>query len=180
MSTERRVGFTMIEIVIAMAVAIILLAAVHSTVQAMTRSAQRIQDEHAEQARLQRFIEILRRDLQGWYEKSENAPPAASAVDAEKPFLRFTTTADSLSPSENEAARAGEIQYALRRSESRIEVVRKETNSGATTDVVVWDTQQIVTIDFQKNNVWVPDWSEKDRPKCVRLILGARTLLITP
>jgi len=182
MRVGQRRGFTMIEIIVAMAVAVILLVCVHSTVQAMSHTAKRIQEIHADQARLQRFLEILRRDLKGWYEKAEGASPNTNAsAENAIPFLRFTTTSDGLEPSGNaNRMRAGEIQYILRRTGSDTEVVRSQTSSNAGMEVVVWRSRENFTVEFEKNKAWVAEWGSKERPDCVKLVLGMRSLFITP
>jgi len=177
-----RRGFTMIEIIIAMAVAVILLVSIHSTVQAMSHTAKRIQETHAEQARLQRFLEILRRDLKGWYEKAEGASPNANAsVEDVTPFLRFNTTTDGLEPSSNASQmRASEIQYILRRIGSDTEVIRRETSSNAGMEVVVWKTRENITVEFERNKTWVAEWGSKERPACMRFLFGTQYLVFAP
>jgi len=182
MNAKRCSGFTMIEIIIAMAVAIILLVSVHSTVQAMTITAKRIQETHVEQARKQRFLEIIRRDLQGWYEKSETAQPAAnSSAEQVPPFLRFTTTTDGLATGESSSStRACEIQYTLRRSPNSTDVIRKESSNTAGAEVVVWTTQHVFNVEFEKKGEWIAEWSAKERPTCTRFLFGTQYIVIVP
>ncbi|MBI3828874.1 MAG: type II secretion system protein, partial [Planctomycetes bacterium] len=67
MSRPRRNAraFTLIEMVIAIALATAMIVAVNSTTQAMSATARRQQVAARAEARFDRFLEIIRRDLQG-------------------------------------------------------------------------------------------------------------------
>jgi type II secretory pathway pseudopilin PulG len=177
-------GFTMIEVVIASAVAVILLAAVHSTVTAMSRSAKNIRKNSEQHAGMQRFLEILRRDLQGWCVTENEATPNAAGTPAGetplKALLNFTTTADGLTQDiQSDRHRASSVAYSVRASPEGTEVLRTEGNQAQAGEVVVWKDRRALTIEFLKDKKWVAEWTGKERPACLRVRSGADEIYLS-
>ena len=96
-------AFTLIEVVMAMAIALIIVTVIYTTTQAMATTAKRQGEMSEKDAQTAKFLEILRRDVRGRVVKS--AKQGATAVDVEKSpdqtqdtaLLEITSTADSLS-----------------------------------------------------------------------------------
>lgn len=183
MNARRPMGFSMIEVVIASAVAVVLLAAVHSTVTAMSRSAKNIRKNSEQRAGMQRFLEILRRDLQGWI-VTESAPATNATGHSTKDnpqnaFLSFTTTADGLLQFDtSNRRRASKVSYALRTSPNGTEVLRTEGGSAQAEEAIVWKTRRSIAIEFLKDKKWVAEWIGKERPTCLRIRSGSEEMYL--
>src|SRR5476649_2572617 len=134
--TRKRSGFTMIELVIAIAITAILAAGVYAATQSMTQVARRQAAACERQDRLDRFFEIVRRDIRGWIP----APPSSKPqqLGQEPAFgeltLVLTTTADSLGASAN---RAVEVQYVVHKVLKHYEIERSETGGTSQASTLV-------------------------------------------
>lgn len=69
---KRNSGFTMIELVVATAIAALLVTGIYSATQSSTAAARRQMKFAREEAKTARAIEIMRRDLRGWNSRGRN------------------------------------------------------------------------------------------------------------
>ncbi len=95
-------GFTMLEVVIAIALTAMIVLAVTAVTRASAQTAQRVKTATADEPRLAVAIEIIRRDLAGWYEPPRTAQQPNTALLSPAPgeiLLSFETFADGLASS---------------------------------------------------------------------------------
>ena len=190
MTRPRRVacpkGFTMIEMVIALAIGSGIVVAVYSTTQALSGVARRQEAASSEDARWQRFVEVLRRDVRGWVSVKETAGTRqAELPGGDRALLRFPTTADSLASE----VLAGEkdcpsravstLQYLVRQTSRGFEITRLESNAGgAAFELGLYRSTDAPKIEFLAGSQWVTVWTGKARPEAVRITAGARSVFV--
>lgn len=188
---RRPSGFTVIEMVIAIALAVSMIVSVYSATQAMSDTARRQKELSAQNMRREKFIEILRRDLRGWIVQSQ--PPAATPTtpsakaggsDSDQALLKFNTTADALSGSLRgdaaPSARAiANLQYVQRKSASGFEIVRIEsTPDGKTAELRLAQFTEAPKVEFFDGTKWTDQWTAKQRPPLLRLTIAGRVQVI--
>ena len=200
---SNRRGFTLIELILAVAITVLLVACVYSATQAMSNTARRQIELGAKQTRRDRFEEIVRRDLRGWMQPKPtdaNATPAtpapptptqptapASAPTPDNPILlQFFTTADALTsalPSASASApisRSTSMQYVVHKSSDGFEIARIELTSTnlAASEIVLYRSVDEPKVEVFDGKAWFTEWKRSDRPKAVRWTLGPDTLVI--
>lgn len=190
MNRQRRPsGFTVIEMVIAIALAVSMIVSVYSATRAMSDTAQRQKDLSLQNLRRQRFADILRRDLRGWVVQAQSgamtAPAPAGAQtqsDETQSLLQFNTTTDSLASAiqtgSSDAMRGiTNLQYALRKNGDNSEIVRIEVGGNAC-ELALLQSTHALKIEFFDGTKWASQWSGKQRPALIRVTVEGRVNVI--
>lgn len=190
-------AFTLVEVVVAFALAAVLVVAVYSATQAMTSSAVRQNTSAKADARWRRFEEILRRDARGWIalrpvtvqQSIPGAPakaPGLSGDSADLELLNFTTSAGSLS-TEAEPARAVGLRYMLHGSAGDFALLRVESKpaqrmeSGplsAVAPLLLRHCAGRPKIEFFDGIRWRDTAPANQRPVALKLVVGERMVFI--
>jgi prepilin-type N-terminal cleavage/methylation domain-containing protein len=176
----KRRGFTMIEVVVAVAIAAVLVIAIQMAVSSMTHTANVQKDAALRANQRQRFIEILRRDLRGWVEKSKDALPANPSSADNNVLFAFTTTSDPLIAGADATGiqRTTDVEYLTEKGAFGIELLRKESHLQGTTAVLpMLRISEAVTLEYYDGQKWTSQWQRKERPVLVRLTAGSLTAL---
>ncbi len=187
---SRPPGFTLIELILAVAITVLLATCVYSATQAMSGTARRQAALTSKQTRRDRFEEIIRRDLRGWLPSKSSAgasgatntqPVSASA--GKQSILKFVTTADGLSSFQTAAfptpKRATTIEYVLREMDSIFEIDRIDvTPPMPTVQMVLYRSVEEPKVESFDGTKWLPQWTRNDRPSAIRWTLGADVIVI--
>jgi hypothetical protein len=176
----------MIEMVIALAIGSGIVVAVYSTTQALSGVARRQEAASSEDARWQRFVEVLRRDVRGWVTTKETASTRQAELPGEdKVLLRFPTTADGLASEalagekESPSRSVSTLQYLVRYSSRGFEITRLESNAGgATLELGLYRSAEAPKIEFLSGSQWVAAWTGRGRPDAVRLTVAKRSVFV--
>lgn len=128
-------GFTLIEVVIAVAIASSLVAAVYTALASTSRTAERQMRHARRDARRIRAIEILRADFRGRVE-----------LETEGETIILKTTADGFSP--YQAARSGLVTYSVQEEG----LVRTEGEGDMAMEVLL--TKEPVEFQFWEEGMW--------------------------
>jgi prepilin-type N-terminal cleavage/methylation domain-containing protein len=178
-------GFTVIELVLAIAITAILATCVYSATQSMSATARRQKDVSSQQSRRDRFEEIVRRDLRGWLpSKSAQSTKPTESSDVLS-SLQFNTSADSLSgtisASPTPMLRSTAVQYIVHKVGDSYEFERLEMASGnAQFKVVLFRSTAEMVIEFFDGSKWLPGWTGNDRPKAIRIAMGDDGFVVRP
>lgn len=184
-----RQGFTLIELILAVAITVVLATCVYSATQAMSGTARRQGEISAKQTRRDRFEEIIRRDLRGWLplrSSTGSTNPDAKAAptsNENQTLLKFMTTADGLTNIQTSALpapqRATSIEYVLRKLDNAFEVDRiEECTSRPAITIVLYQGSDEAKVEAFDGTKWLPKWSRNDRPSAVRWTLGSDVILV--
>ena len=189
---RRPLGFTVLELVVAIAITVVLIAAVSSVTRALTDTARRQRELSATVLRREKCAELLRRDLRGWMEKdsvsvggpvgSLNSAPSRKPGE-DPPVLQFDTLADGLSVSfansGNGARAVSNVQYFIRKSATGYDFVRAETGTdGQTFELLIFQSTEAPRVEFYAGKEWVEIWDFSKRPTGVRVTLGAMVFAV--
>jgi prepilin-type N-terminal cleavage/methylation domain-containing protein len=163
----RHEGFTLIEMIVAMAIGVMLVTGVYAATQSMTRAARTQADAAKTGAPLRRAEEIVRNDLRGWI---ENTPTNTGAMGDETVLLSFTTASDSLVMASLPGARSSiSVRYLVRRVLGQFELIRIEGSSL----LPLLRTNVTPKIAYYDGAEWSRAWSKKERPAAIRLETAA-------
>lgn len=177
---RRPAGFTVIEMVIAIAVAVSMIVAVYSATRSMSDTAKRQKEMALQNMRQQKFADILRHDLRGWVVQTQSGAISAAAIstpsesEGSQSLLQFNTTADGLSS----AVQAGsadpmraitKLQYSLRKNGDAFQIVRIETGADGKGSELVLQSAQALKMEFFDGTKWVSQWSGRQRPTLIRI-----------
>jgi len=178
-------GFTLIELVIAISITVVMVVFVYSATQGMARSARRQQELKRESEKWQIFENLLRRDVRGWYiQKKDSNVLSTTAVDPnETRLLTFTSTCDSLAAS---AVRSTDDSLpALQHSGSTvIYVARKQFNEyriqrvQGGLELPLLSTKALPEVEYYDGKRWITQWTQKDRPTAVRIKVEEKQVFI--
>ena len=186
MIARRSPGFTMIEVILAFAIAAMLVTMVSVTVTALQASARRQKRAAGIEARSFRFEEILRRDLRGWIvvEGEHGAAPQPTA-GGDEVLLAFRTTADALSDSADgqqkfQAARSTQVLYRLRRLGAGFQITREEqAPQGSVTELPLLGVAQPPKVELLRDGAWgSAEPQDPKRPEAARISLATRVILV--
>lgn len=180
---RRPSGFTLIEVVIAMAIGVCIVLVVIGTVQSLSRAARTLSTTGVEDEAWLRFVGVFRRDVRGWIpgeERQERSHRADS--DSERPFFVCQTTADPLCA----ATRSGEqpvprmvtVRYSVKREGEEFAIVRQEACKSESFSVPVLRTKAEPRIEFFDGQGWNASGVGAQRPVAVRLIVGPRAAIL--
>jgi prepilin-type N-terminal cleavage/methylation domain-containing protein len=179
---RRPSGFTLIEVVIAMAIGVFVVLAVIGTVQSLSRAARTLEASGAEDDAWLRFSAIFRRDVRGWVpgeERREGTTPASESV---KPFFVFQTTADALFGSaqagEQPAPRMAAVRYSVKRDGEEFTIVRREDGKPNHSTVPILRTKSDPKIEFFDGQRWNAGSQGQQVPVAVKLTVGSRSILV--
>ena len=186
---NHRHGFTLIELILAVAITVLLATCVYSATQAMSGTARRQGAISSKQTRRDRFEEIIRRDLRGWLPlKSSSGSATAStqpapAPDDKQSLLKFVSTADALSSFQTAAfptpQRATNIEYLLRKTDNTFEIDRIEvTRLKPAVQMVLYQSAEEPKVESFDGTKWLSQWTRNDRPAAIRWTLGADVIVI--
>ncbi len=185
---SRPLGFTLIEMILAVAITVLLATCVYSATQAMSGTARRQGDITSKQTRRDRFEEIIRHDLRGWLPLKSTSGSTAStqpalASDDKQSLLKFVSTADALSNFQTAAfptpRRATNIEYLLRKMDHTFEIDRIEaTPLNPAVQMVLYQSTDEPKVEAFDGTKWLPQWTRNDRPAAVRWTLGADVIVI--
>jgi type II secretory pathway pseudopilin PulG len=189
MIPRRASGFTVIEIVIAIALSVSMIVSIYSATQAMSNTAIRQKELSAQDMRRERFVEILRHDLRGWAVQNQpsaatpTTPATSPGADSDQPLLKFNTTADALSGSMQGAVSCpraiANLQYVLRKSPSGFELIRMESSpSGSSSELRLIQSAEAPKVEFYYGSKWSSQWTGKQRPPILRLTIAGRVQVI--
>jgi hypothetical protein len=168
--------------VVAIALATTMVIAIYSTTQAMSATARRQQAASRQDARFDRFLEILRRDLQGivWKQgATQNATQPRE--DPNSVLLSFETTTDSLIMLDTSAPRRRSVvRYSSQPVEDQFQIVRSEGDGqGASGDLSLLRLSSKPRIEWWSGGKWVHQDDAKDRPTALRLVLDSESIVLT-
>ena len=178
---SRASGFTMIEVIVAVALASLIVGSVYTATVSMTGTARRQREAAREGARWERFVEILQRDLRGWNGANEamREPEMPPLGPGERVLLSLATTTDGLRGEVADGAMSvqprslAQVRYVLRSSAAGFEVVRQECRFGSPClAFVVLGIRQEPKIEFLRGGRWTERQPEKERPETVRVTVG--------
>jgi len=180
-----RLGFTLIELVIAISITVVMVVFVYSATQGMARSARRQQELKRDSEKWQIFEDMLRRDVRGWcVQKKDTHAHSTTAVNpSETRLLTFTSTCDSLAAS---AVRSTDDSVpALQHSGSTVfYVARKQFNEyriqrlEGGLELPLLSTKALPEVEYFDGKKWTPQWTQKDRPAAVRIKVEEKQLFI--
>jgi type II secretion system protein J len=192
MSTSRRgvdpSGFTVIELILAIAITAILGTCVYTVTQSMTATARRQKESSSQDLRRDRCEEIVRRDVRGWIptKRGAAARPSKPASTADiLSSVEFDTSADSLmgtlSPSSITSSRSTHVQYEVRKVADGYELHRTESADPETqTSLLLYRSSSEIRIEFFDGSKWVSAFTANERPNAVRFTLGAEAFVFRP
>lgn len=169
-------GFTVLELIVALAIAVVLIVAVNSVTHALTDTARR-QRELSEQAlRREKFAELLRRDLRGWLAHDVISVPASKTGD-DFPILQFCTLADGLSSnyssSGNGTRAIPSVQYFVRKGVIGYDIIRVENGTaGGTFEMRLLQCADQPHVEFYTAGGWIDKWNFSRKPSGIRVIIG--------
>ncbi|HYG76278.1 MAG TPA: hypothetical protein VEK08_14835 [Planctomycetota bacterium] len=182
---RRPSGFTFVEMIIAIGLAVTIVASVYSATQSMSETARRQREITANNLRREKFVEILRRDVRGWVVPTELSPSIQQPerADGEEELLRFSTSADGVAGSLQSGAETGNrgltgVRYVVRKmGEKSAALVRIENSEGnRTVELILLDGKAPVRIDFFDGAQWMNQWSGKGRPVLVRATIAGQSV----
>ena len=172
-------GFTMLEVVIAIAITSIIVIAIASTTQAITFAANRQSKTSATVKRWDKIHEVLHADLKGWLP----VKVSADALSDDVVLCSFASTADyhGINPSQIIVTAGATI---------RIQYVQRQTSDGLTLfRLTKLDDDNLIELPLGKARSPIEiqfydgvNWSEKqpsgERPACVLLKMDGRSILV--
>jgi prepilin-type N-terminal cleavage/methylation domain-containing protein len=172
-------GFTLIEVVIALAIGVCIVLAVTGTVRSLSRAARTITETGVEDEAWLRFVAIFRRDIRGWMPREDRQETGRRASpDAERPFLVCRTTADPLcagmQSGEQPVPRMVTVRYSVKREGEEYALVRQEECGLGSFSVPVLRTNSEPKIEFFDGQHWTSGGQARQHPVPVRIILGDR------
>ena len=179
-------AFTMIEMVIAIAISTVMISAVYAATRSMSEAARRQQDIEHEAVKWNRFLEIFRRDLRGWLtKKTIQANPPANAPTGDQLLLDFDSSTDSYGGEiqQGQAAtqnRSTKLLYFARRHLGEFQLVRVEDQGPgiSSLELVLYNSKTALVVEFYDGVAWTKQWMNKDRPMSVRLKTNEQSVLI--
>lgn len=183
---HRHNGFTMIELIVAIALAVVMIAAVYTATSSMADSARRQQAVASRDARWNSVAEILRRDLRGWLQSKQTSPAPSSPASPEQTILlQLSTTADGIAgeivngaTTTRQRATIG-VEYMVRKVLSRYELVRTEPSVTQETELVLLISEAPPKLEFYNGKAWIEKWTSGDRPLAVRFTTeNAKNLIV--
>lgn len=173
-------GFTMIELIIAIAITALMVVAIFSVTHSTSSLARRQKATAREQARHAAFIEIIRRDLRGWVSRKQSqSRPTRPHPLVGRLLVRFDTTTDGLAGEIAQAKQpvqsraVSSLRYVLRRGPQGNVLSRIEDQMGS--GVIETDllrTESAIQLRFFNGHRWVNQWRSKEAPEAVRLRIG--------
>ena len=187
---RRACGFTVLELIVALAIAIVLIAAVSSVTRALTDTARRQRELSATVLRREKCAELLRRDLRGWMVRDSVVVPAGSlnSVPSHKPgedppVLQFDTLADGLSggfsTNGNVSRAVPNVRYFIRKNANGYDFVRIESGTdNQSLELLMFQSTEVPRVEFYVGKEWVKTWDFSKRPTGVRVTLGAMVFAV--
>lgn len=174
-------AFTLIEMVIALALAVVMVVAVQSATVSLAGVAGRQKALAAGEARWLRFEELLRRDLRGW--KSGKAGAENSSGKDDGLLFEVETTADALTDwngVEGEARRTSKVRYVVRMAAGQFVLARSEGEKNPEAEVPLVQSPDRPKVEFlQPDGRWGTRVAGSTRPRAVKLILNGRATVIS-
>ena len=181
-------GFTLLEVIIALALATALTAAVYSATRSMTNTARRQKEAGKQDRRWNRFLEILRADLRGWVSvTAKSGQPGRPSGPGREPnkskseikqagvLIAFMSTRDALAePAVSDRAflrrSTLQITYRLKKSRNGFEVIREERHHGdRIVSLRILEVPQSPVFEFRYGDKWKATQKKDQRPLAVRL-----------
>ena len=148
---KSRAGFTLVEVVIAMAIASSLVAAVYAALVSSTRTAERQKKDSLKGSRRMRTIEVLRADFRGRVD-----------LKVKGSDVICQSTADELSW--GPAKRASEVRYVA----SEEGLVRTQGAGEMMSEILL--LQEPVFFEFWSEGMWRKTVSDKEEVAAVRVV----------
>lgn len=144
---RRRAGFTLIEMVIAVALATMLVSGVYEVLVSTSRTADRQgMDAKGEELRM-RATELMRRDLRGRMKLTVDATLLETVAEGASSFT-CSTTADSLGAGRIPGRGGIEVRYAA----SPLGLTRQESPKSGRKELVL--LQEPVRFEYWSGNLW--------------------------
>ena len=189
MSFKSGRGFTIIELILAVAITALLAACVFSATQSMTGTARRQTELGKKQTRRDRFEEIVRRDMRGWLSSNaiSGTPPKATRkptdLQEKQVLIHFITTADSLTSIQgidySSLPRSTDVQYVMRKVDETFEIDRIESFAGKPSgEVSLYRGQNEPKLEVFDGSTWLTEWTRGERPAAVKLSLDTGVILV--
>lgn len=174
----------MIELVVAIALAIAMISAVYAATRSMADSARRQQSSSAREAHWDAVVEIIRRDLRGWMLTKSGSTKTANLPSNETILFQLSTTADSVASgtvdgtgTARQRATLG-VQYKVRKALDKFELVRVEANSSQDAELILLSSDSPPTLEVFNGTDWLQKTPGNNRPAAVRLLSGAPTIVV--
>lgn len=176
---RRERAFTLIEVIIAIALSTAMVVAVYSATRSMTGVAKRQQEAARTGNRLARTLDILHRDLRGWLPagaKDLSTPKGPQGQD--DPALLFRTTANGLGIQTEGNAEAGSatavIRYTNAKDSKGFVFLRTESSGKAHAFTVdLFRSNEPILVEFFDGSDWKKEWRSPERPLGLRVTVGA-------
>lgn len=173
-------AFTLIEMVIALALAVVMVVAVQSATVSLAGVAGRQKALAAEEARWLRFEDLLRRDLRGW--KSGKAGAEGTSGQDDNLLFEVETTTDALTAwngGKAEALRTSKVRYVVRTSAGQFLLARAEGEKEQEAGVPLFQSPDRPKVEFlQPDGNWGNRMTGSLRPKAVRLTIDGRAMVV--
>ncbi|MCZ7646122.1 MAG: prepilin-type N-terminal cleavage/methylation domain-containing protein [Planctomycetota bacterium] len=178
-------GFTLIEVILAIALSVLIVFAVARVTQSSLSTARTVKQASATDMRVATALNILKRDLQGWYQPQANPPDPASRPSAwpesGELLLSFATLADSLAVDSGRESTSSvtrsiaRVSYLVQPRGSGFDLVRREDASPG--DITLLTAPHKPTLEFYDGKNWVERWQRPNKPRALRLHLVSRTCI---
>ncbi|MCK6472724.1 MAG: prepilin-type N-terminal cleavage/methylation domain-containing protein [Planctomycetes bacterium] len=173
-------AFTLIEMVIALALAVVMVVAVQSATVSLAGVAGRQKALAADEARWLRFEDLLRRDLRGW--KSGKAGSDSQPGKDDSLLFEVETTADALTAwgsGKTEAQRTSKVRYVVRTAAGQFVLARAEGEKEQDAGMALVQSPERPKVEFlQADGSWATRVAGSTRPRALRLTINARTMVI--
>jgi len=172
-------GFTMIEVVLAIAIGAALAVAVYSCTISSAAAARQQSARAKQDSDLQSLQRVLNDDLLGWM---KSAPPIRTNVlpSPSEVLVSFTTTSDPIGGGLNYGVqRVCQVTYLSRAVLDRHELVRMETTGKDTQEIVLRASRVPLRMQFFDGKRWTQQWERAERPAAVRLRLSEGEIFIS-
>lgn len=175
---RRARAFTLIEVIIAIALSTAMVVAVYSATRSMTGVARRQQESARKERRLARALDILRRDLRGWLPSgTKDLPTPKEPLGQDEPALHFRTTANGMGIQTADSSASGSatalIRYAQGKDSKGFVLLRTESASNAPVFTVdLFRSAEPILLEFFDGTDWKNEWRSAERPSGVRVTVG--------
>jgi prepilin-type N-terminal cleavage/methylation domain-containing protein len=167
-------GFTMIEMVVAIAVASLLIVVITSTTHSMKDVADRQRQRSVTFKRNSAFVDTLKRDLRGWIHCDDEQKVSGQPATMDIELFEFSTVADSLGGkkgnSQGPTRALQQLTYVVRPVDGHYSIIRIENAGGDEPfELSLLTVDAMPKVEFHDGKKWTAKWKAKSRPEYIKL-----------
>jgi prepilin-type N-terminal cleavage/methylation domain-containing protein len=167
-------GFTMIEMVVAIAVASLLVVVITSTTHSMKDVADRQRQRSVTFKRNSAFVDTLKRDLRGWIHCDDEQKVSGQPATMDIELFEFSTVADSLRGTHSDfggpARGIRQLKYVVRPVDGFYSIVRIEcAGDEEPFELSLVSVDFVPKVEFYDGRKWTAKWKAESRPEIIRL-----------